>query len=504
MGTPKGRALVKTPHLLLSLLLLLAAGAFLADRRPRIEESLRSGYQFRNTTAEELHARDAVHLIYWEKWNNFEGEAMQACVDAFNAHSLKALESQDPAYRARFLSPAGQRIFVHMLSTTQVDRKASLAVSGGVPPDVAGLWSRDVPVFAQFDAALPLDAWIKRDGPAPEEYQPCYWEMCVYDGQVWALPTTPSTIAMYWNKDLFAKAGLDPERPPRTLVELDRYNELLTKRDKRQRIVQMGFHPGEPGWWHYAWGNWFGGRHVSPDGRTLLLDSPEWIAAYEWLNRLAETYGRSEMRTFKGGLGTFDSPQNAFISGKVAMVIQGVWMANYIRMYDQTLRWGAAPFPGPGGTPQAPISLAQADVLMIPRGCPHPEEAWKFVRYVNSRGDPNDPNASLEGMEILCLKQGKHTPFKTTTRIFREHHYHESLQVFMDLGNSKNTCIEPMMPMWKELRLELPATYEELMSKGDQEGHAPADILRRLKERLQPKLDKEWVRIDRQRGKGQH
>ena len=488
---------MKTPHVLVLALVLLAIGAALVDRPPDVRRSVRAGYQFQTSSDAELRADDAIHLVYWEKWNNFEGEAMQACVDAFNAHSRDALTNSAADYRRRFLSPNGQRIIVHLLSTTQVNRKTQMAVSGGVPPDIAGLWSRDVQVFAEFNAALPLDEFIARDGPSPAEYQKCYWDMCVYEGKVWALPTTPSTIAMYWNKELFEQASLNPDQPPKTLAELDEFNSKLTKMDKKTgRLVQMGFHPGEPGWWNYAWGNWFGGPHATPDGRTLLLDSKEWVASYTWLNKLARDYGRNEMRTFKGGMGTFDSPQNAFIAGKVAIVLQGVWMANYIRTYNQSLRWGVAPFPGPGGTAADPVTLAQADVLMIPRGCKHPEEAWTFVRYVNSIG-PDEPHAPLEGMEILCFKQGKHSPFIKTTRKFREEHVHESLQCFIDLGNSKNIYIEPMLPMWEELRRTIPATFMDLMSNGGEPGKDPESILKAYVKRMQPKLDRTWERIDR-------
>ncbi|MCW8133713.1 MAG: ABC transporter substrate-binding protein [Planctomycetota bacterium] len=495
---------MKTPYVLVLALFVLAAVAVLRDRPPSIEETVRAGYQFHRASADDLTDGSIVHLTYWEKWNNFEGEAMQACVDAFNEHSRAALNSTDPEARRRFLSPEGRRIYVHLLSTTQVNQKAKLAVSGGLPPDVAGLWSRDVPVFAQYNAATPLDEFLKRDGPAPPEYQPCYWEMCVYEGHVWALPTSPSTVAMYWNKDLFREAGLDPDRPPRTLEELDAYNRKLTRRDESGRLARMGFHPSEPGWWNYGWGNWFGGAHATPDGRTLLLDSKEWVAAYTWLNKLAEDYGRSEMRTFKSGLGTFDSPQNAFISGKVAIVLQGVWMANYIRVYKPSMQWGVAPFPGPGGDAQDPVCLAQADVLVIPRGCKHPEEAWRFVRYVNSRGDPKDPDAPVEGMEILCLGQGKHTPFRGMTEAFQRKHPHEDLGWFIKLGESKHVYIEPMMPMWEEIRRSCAASYDELMSKGDQPGYGPQEVLTRLKNRLQPKLDQEWERIDRARKAGGH
>ncbi|NIR02910.1 MAG: extracellular solute-binding protein, partial [Gemmatimonadales bacterium] len=59
-------------------------------------------------------------------------------------------------------------------------------------------------------------------------------------GRMYALPTTPASLALHWNKRLFREAGLDPERPPRTLEELDRYADLLTTRDEEGGLVQMG------------------------------------------------------------------------------------------------------------------------------------------------------------------------------------------------------------------------------------------------------------------------
>lgn len=510
---------MRTPYLLTFALVLLAVAAAVVDRRPGVEDRVHSGMRVKGAPDTVPRADDAVHLIYWEKWNGFEGEAMQACVNAFNrhselghawsgapSHSMPRPEGvserrwrryADPDYRNRFLDHAGRRIYVHMLSVTEVNKKTRLAVSGGTPPDIAGLWSRDVPVFAQYQAALPLDDWIARDGPDPSEYYPCYWQMGVYQGKVWALPTTPATVALHWNKELFAAAGLDPERPPQTLAELDAYNKKLTLRDESGRIVRMGFLPTEPGWWNYAWGNWFGGRHVSDDGRTLLCDTQPWIDAYAWLNAMAAFYGRAEVAAFKGAMGSFDSPENGFIAGKVAMVIQGVWMANFIRNYNPALKWGAAPFPAPAGTKQDPVTIAQADVLIVPRDGAHPEEAWKFVRFVNSREDPGDPESEIDGMEILCLGHGKHSPFRSTTQAFLQAHPHEQLKVFSDLAASKNAIIEPMMPMWEEYRRACIASFEEVWTKGDQPGHSPAEVLKRLKERLQPKLDREWEKLDR-------
>ncbi|HQK94641.1 MAG TPA: extracellular solute-binding protein, partial [Armatimonadota bacterium] len=162
-------------------------------------------------------------ITYWEKWTGFEGEAMQATVDAFN-------QSQD-------------RIFVKLLTVSQVDRKMLLSTAGNNPPDVAGLWSYNANVYADKGALLPLDDYCNRAGIGPEQFIPAYWRQCIHRGHIWALPSTPASTALHWNKRLFREAGLDPERPPRSIEELDEFAKMLTKVDAEGRIVQMGFMP---------------------------------------------------------------------------------------------------------------------------------------------------------------------------------------------------------------------------------------------------------------------
>jgi multiple sugar transport system substrate-binding protein len=67
-----------------------------------------------------------VVLDYWEKWTGAEGEAMRRLVDEFN-------RTQD-------------RIFVRYLAINSIDQKAMIAIAGGSPPDVIGLWNFNVPV----------------------------------------------------------------------------------------------------------------------------------------------------------------------------------------------------------------------------------------------------------------------------------------------------------------------------------------------------------------------
>jgi len=405
-------------------------------------------------------------ITYWEKWTGFEGEAMQATVDAFN-------QSQD-------------RIFVKLLTVSQVDRKMLLSTAGNNPPDVAGLWSYNANVYADKGALLPLDDYCNRAGIGPEQFIPAYWRQCIHRGHIWALPSTPASTALHWNKRLFREAGLDPERPPRSIEELDEFAKMLTKVDAEGRIVQMGFMPSEPGWWNWAWGYFFGGKLW--DGRSkITCASPENVRAFEWVQSYAKRCGVQQLQAFQSGFGNFSSPQNAFLSELVAMEIQGVWMHNFISQYAPSMEWGAAPFPYPADRPDlANTSIVEEDILVIPAEAKHPDEAFEFLKFV----------ASEPGMELLCTGQGKNSPRVRTSPKFMAEHPNPYIRVFSDLAKSPNAVTTPAFSLWQEYSTEMTTAFDDIWLLRA----SPAAALQKVQARMQAKLDRE-IRQWQRRGK---
>ena len=397
-----------------------------------------------------------IHISYWEKWTGFEGEAMRAVVDEFNRR-------QD-------------EIYVDMLTISQVDNKLLLSTAGGVPPDVVGLWNSNLSSFADKKVLLPLDDYLERAGISREDYIPAYYDLCEYEGVMYALPSAPASHGLHWNKRLFRETGLDPERPPRTMEELDAYSERLTKRDESGHLILMGFLPTEPGWWNWAWGCYFGGRLWNGED-TITIDSPANVRGYEWVESYAERYGVTSLQLFQSGFGNFSSPQNAFLSGQVAMVLQGVWMSNFVDKYAPGMEWGAAPFPYPADSPElAEVASVEADVLCIPVGARHREEAFEFIRFVNSQ----------EGMELLCMGQGKHTPLAEVSEEFLAEHPNPYIEVFIDVAKRSRTFSNPKTPLWSEYLSEMNAAFDEIWL-----GEASAEeALGRVRARVQQKLDR--------------
>lgn len=379
-----------------------------------------------------------IHVTYWEKWTGAEETAIQQAVDAFN-------RSQD-------------RIYVDELSVAQVDRKTLLATAGGDPPDITGLWMHNMAAFTDCAALLPLNDFIQADGNTPskymDRYSPVYADVCTLRGQIWGLPTSSAAYALHWNKTLFRQAGLDPERPPRTIVELDEFSDRLTKRNANGEITQVGFLPQLPGWSSWAFPAWFGGS-IFTDDQITVGTQPENAAAMRWVKGYTDRYGRDPIRAFISGSGSYSaSSQDPFFGGHAAMVLQGVWLNNFINQYAPGMDYGVAPWPeaAPGIND---FAVAECDIVAIPRGAKHPREAWEFIRYLNSNNPQARTREELSGMELLCFLQQKNSPLREWSPFFAGQHPHPYIGLFRQLANSPHAIHQPVMGIWQEYLREM-------------------------------------------------
>lgn len=408
-----------------------------------------------------------VTIEYWEKWTQFEYDAMKAVVDDFNA-------SQD-------------RIHVNILSTSNIGQKTMMAVSAGVPPDVAGLFGPDLPQYVDDRAVMSLTEMCQEAGIKAADYIPCYWNICYYQDNVFALPSTPASTALHINRDVLREAGLDPNHYPKTIEELTEMSDKLTTK-KNGKIDRMGFHPSEPGWWNWSWGALFGGKVW--DGKDQLTMNDEGnVRAMEWVQSFSKKYGVANLASFKQGFGSFSSPQNPFMSNQIAMEMQGVWMHNFIHMFNPKLIWDAVPFPYPQDRPDlANSTLVDLDVLVIPRGAKYPKEAFEFIRFVQTQKE----------MEKLCLGQRKHSPLAQASAEFWQKHENPKIKLFYDLAFSKNAIPPPQLGIWQELAGEMGVAYDSvaLLSK------TPKEAMDHAVARMQPRLEQYLSRRQRRKELG--
>lgn len=416
-----------------------------------------------------------VTLQYWEKWTGPEGDAVQSMVDDFNA-------LQD-------------RIWVVRTPVSDIAAKAMVAIGGGDPPDIVGLYSYNVPLFAEARAAMATDecAGLRLAGLEPridpESYAPAVRRLLSYQGRQWAGVNTCYTLALYYNRRLFREAGLDPDSPPRTISELDAAAarlDLPAEGSGGRDIERAGFLPNLPAWWPYFCPIMFGGRLYDPDTRKVLLDEPASVRAYSWVQGYPKRLGPGRSAKFANSYGrSFHSPQDPFISGKVAMIVQGPWIANFITLFGPRdaggtpeLDYGAAPVPvdEPVYDPSAPLGMLEADVLMVPRGCPHPEEAFTFLAYTQQR----------QVQEKLAYLHCKSSPMRELSPGFMENHPSaRCVGVHDAVVRSPRATILPQTRAWQQMADLTNGAFDAIWNGAD-----PASTLAAIQARAQQNVDK--------------
>ena len=120
--------------------------------------------------------------------------------------------------------------------------KALTAHKSGTPPVTSVLLSTDMFTLIDEDAIVPINDFLKTDDDKKwmASFFPAFMANSQTGGKIWGVPFQRSTIVLYWNKDLFKEAGLDPEKAPATWAEMQAFAEKLTKRDALRQHHAMG------------------------------------------------------------------------------------------------------------------------------------------------------------------------------------------------------------------------------------------------------------------------
>ncbi len=264
----------------------------------------------------------------------------------------------------------GIRVQMQQLTWGSGFEKIVAAAAAGDPPDLCELGSTWVPRFASEGAIL--DVTEETDG-IRGDYR--MWEIATHRDRVYGWPWVLGTRALFFNKDLFERAGLDPDSPPETWSQMREAARLIDSLGKD--VYGFGLNAGEryvtyKKFMAFAWGN--GGGILSDDLTESSFDSPRNREALRFYVDLVP-HSLIERQ---------DIIDQAFKEGRLGMMISGGWNLKRIPEEAPSLDYGVALVPRPDGGDGVHASFGGGEVLVIFSGSKKAELAARLARFLIS------------------------------------------------------------------------------------------------------------------------
>jgi len=191
--------------------------------------------------------------------------------------------------------------------------KTQAGVQAKQPPDVAVLQSTELFSLLDMNAIVPLDDFIAKEGnDYLADFYPAFMANSQTDGHTYSIPFQRSTIVLYYNKEMFKEAGLDPEKGPANWEEMQDY-AIKLKKDGRYglEIPVTGF----AYWMMQTFALQNGENLMTQDGKKVMFDTPENVEGLQYWVDLAAKH-----KAMPEGVTDWSTVPSDFLEGKTAMM----------------------------------------------------------------------------------------------------------------------------------------------------------------------------------------
>jgi len=267
------------------------------------------------------------------------------------------------------------------ISFSEIARQLALRVKAGNPPDVAQLAGNDTFVIAATGKLEPLGEYVGSDLKA--RLKPDAVNGLQYQGKLIAMPWTLAPAGFWYDKAVMAKAGLDPEKPPRTIDELNTAMAAIKK--SQPDVIPLGLDTTNRPFSlqsNWPWMATFGAAPIAGD--KARADSPEMKRYLAWMRDLAKNGYIDPGRKIGEFRPLAAQDKVAFIWDQV--LLQGVIQsANKMSDADFYKRWGVTTQPaGPNGKS---YSFEGGHQLVMFADSKQKKAAWTFIQYLATSAD---------------------------------------------------------------------------------------------------------------------
>jgi multiple sugar transport system substrate-binding protein len=298
----------------------------------------------------------------------------------FTDREAKAIDTVIADFKAKY-----PKVTV-VVKSGQDDTKMLQAIGAGKGPDVGLSYSTDAAgQLCNSGAWVDLKQYVDRDKVDVNKFPETVRNYTEFKGKRCAMPFLADTYGLYYNKKLFAEAGLSS--PPKTLSELSDMAKKLTKRKADGTIERAGFLP-LAGFYENVPSHLYpmvGAKWLNDDATSAIGSDPAWQELLKWQKDLVDWYGYAKLEKFRASLGDEWSADNAFHKGQVAMMIDGEWRIAFLRDQAKDVQFGTAPMSVSDSQPDRyGAGYVTGNIMGVSKTAKNPEAAWALVRYLST------------------------------------------------------------------------------------------------------------------------
>ncbi len=259
-------------------------------------------------------------------------------------------------------------------------RRLAADFAANTPPDIFLINYRHLGPFVAGEAIAPVAPWLKRSQMiSREEFYPQALDAFTWQGVLQCMPQNMSSPVIYFNRDLFAAAGLPDPDAGWTWADFVETARTLTRDLDGDGVIDqygLGITPSLVRAAPFVWMN--GGELVDDlvAPSRLTLDDPATQEALTWFVAL-----QTEHHVVPDAVAeAAESSLSRFLSGRLAMIVESRRATPEFRLIE-AFDWDVAPLP----VGKQPASILHSDAYCITAASPHQELAWRFVEFANTR-----------------------------------------------------------------------------------------------------------------------
>ena len=316
---------------------------------------------------------------------------------------------------------------------SEFDTKISASMGSGDAPDVMYMWNYP----AYHEGLEPLDSYIEKEG---EDYKKNFystlWNYNSYDGQIYGLPVGFTTHCVYYNKDLFEKAGVEVPKGDWTWDDLKEKAKVIYEKTGVKGF-SFSMKPDPYDYEMYLWSN--GTAYCDKDGKMEgYVDSDKALETYKMFQ---------DMEKDGYAVATEKSGSDEFQAGQTGMFVYGAWAVK--KYTEEGVNFGLAKLPSFGSEKSA--SILSSSGVAIAKSSKNKEAAWEFVKFWTSE----ESNKSRIGTEFPVLMS-----VVESEKILEKPEYAPFYEMLDQSG--EYTPASFIMNKWSEVSEKLELAFEEM------------------------------------------